>query len=247
MVKLSSYFLIVSLVVIMVSGCGRAPYKQLDKADDYLRQGQIRKGMEIINKSVGNSSDDPKMYISAAAILFDHKQYLLAASVLEGLLEEKRIKLSAEERAGVLIRIAGCYQEIRKNEKAEKSYKDALALAPDSPELLNALGYFYAVQGYNLDMAVKLTAKAVELAPDKGHIIDSLGWAYYQSGRYEKAVTYLREAVEKMPESAEIRYHLASAYFKTGRKLEASIENGKALALNSTFSEALILSREIHK
>ena len=105
--------------------------------------------------------------------------------------------------------------------EAEKDLKQALALNPEQPQVLNYLGYSWVDQGLHLDKALPMIRKAVELSPNDGYIIDSLGWAYYRLGRDEEAVKALESAVLLRPEDSTINDHLGDAYWKVGRKREA--------------------------
>ncbi|MCR4282204.1 MAG: tetratricopeptide repeat protein [Bauldia sp.] len=105
--------------------------------------------------------------------------------------------------------------------EAERDFKQALAINPDQPQVLNYLGYSWVDKGMNFDEALKMIQKAVDLRPNDGYIVDSLGWAYYQLGRRDQAVTALETAVELRADDPVINDHLGDAYWTVGRKREA--------------------------
>jgi tetratricopeptide (TPR) repeat protein len=72
-------------------------------------------------------------------------------------------------------------------DKAEPSFKKALDLNPDQPQVLNYLGYSWVDMNINLDEGLGMIRKAVDLKPDDGYIVDSLGWAYFRMGRFDDA------------------------------------------------------------
>jgi tetratricopeptide (TPR) repeat protein len=113
------------------------------------------------------------------------------------------------------------YERTGRWEQAEADFRQALALVPDQPDVLNYLGYTLVVRGENLDEAFEMIERAVEQRPESGHIVDSLGWAYYSLGDYETAVPILERAVELVPYQPEILDHLGDAYWRVGRRLEA--------------------------
>ncbi len=80
--------------------------------------------------------------------------------------------------------------------QAEADFKQALALNPDQPQVLNYLGYSWVDRGENLDEALGMIKKAVSLSPNDGYIVDSLGWAYHRLKRDPEAVTTLENAIE---------------------------------------------------
>lgn len=108
--------------------------------------------------------------------------------------------------------------------EAEADFKQALAISPDQPSVLNYLGYSWAEQGIHLDEALAMIRKAVTLSPNDGYIVDSLGWAYYKLGRTADAVAQLEAASELSGGDATINDHLGDAYWKAGRKREAHFQ-----------------------
>lgn len=107
-------------------------------------------------------------------------------------------------------------------------YERAIRSVPDDPDLLNALGYHYAINGMNLDRAVSLLGEAVRLAeerhyPDRrrGFIQDSLGWAYRMRGDLQLSVARLEEAARLAPGVPIIREHLAGTYHALGERDKA--------------------------
>jgi tetratricopeptide (TPR) repeat protein len=117
-----------------------------------------------------------------------------------------------------------CNERAKHWDQAEKDLKEALALYPDQPHVLNYLGYSWIDQGTNLDEGMRMVRRSVEQRPDDGYIVDSLGWAYYKLGNYDEAVKNLERAVELKPDDPTINDHLGDAYWKTGRTLEANFQ-----------------------
>ncbi|MBI1383650.1 MAG: tetratricopeptide repeat protein [Rhizobiales bacterium] len=124
-----------------------------------------------------------------------------------------------------------CYERVKQWPKAEADLRQALALNPDQPLILNYLGYSWVDQNLNLEEAMELIRKAVRLKPDDGYFVDSLGWAYYRLGKFDSAVRYLERAVELRPEDPVINDHLGDALWRVGRTLEARFQWGQALDL----------------
>jgi Flp pilus assembly protein TadD len=114
---------------------------------------------------------------------------------------------------------------------AERDLKQALALSPDEPEVLNYLGYSWIDQGINLDDGMKMIKRAVEQRPDDGYIVDSLGWAYYRIGNYDDAVKNLERAIDLKPEDPTINDHLGDAYWRDGRRTEARFQWNQVLIM----------------
>lgn len=115
--------------------------------------------------------------------------------------------------------------------RAEADFKQALALQPEQPDVMNYLAYSWVDQGQSehYATALKMLERAVELRPNSGHIIDSLAWALYRLGRYAEAVPLLERAVELLPQEAVLLDHLGDAYWKVGRIAEARYQWRRAL------------------
>lgn len=114
---------------------------------------------------------------------------------------------------------------------AEADLKQALALSPNEPSVLNFLGFSWADHDVHLNDARRMLTKAVKLQPDDGAIIDSLGWVELRQGDVTDAVRELEKAVHLDPADPEINGHLGDAYWAAGRKLQARYQWQLALAL----------------
>ena len=124
------------------------------------------------------------------------------------------------------------YQEIGNFEQAEHYLRRTIALSPEREEAYNALGYFFAEHGTNLDEAVRLIQKALKKSPANGAYLDSLGWAYFKQGKLNDALKQLEKAVIYMPDSVEVQDHLGEVYLKKGLKKEAVAAWQKAIQLS---------------
>ena len=124
------------------------------------------------------------------------------------------------------------YQEIGNFEQAEYYLRRTIALSPEREEAYNALGYFFAEHGTNLDEAVRLIQKALKKSPANGAYLDSLGWAYFKQGKLNDALKQLEKAVVYMPDSVEVQDHLGEVYLKKGLKKEAVAAWQKAIQLS---------------
>jgi len=124
------------------------------------------------------------------------------------------------------------YERTDRWELAEADFRQALALAPNQPDVLNYLGYSWVDRGENYVEAFEMIQAAVEQRPDSGHIVDSLGWAYYRLGNYELAASTLERASALVPYQPEVLDHLGDAYWRVGRRLEATYQWNHALFYN---------------
>jgi len=92
---------------------------------------------------------------------------------------------------------------------------------PQSPVLLNALGFTLADAGRELDEAEVWLRRAHRLAPDQGFIMDSLGWLLYRRRDFAGAVRLLTTADGLTPGDPEILRHLGDSLEALGKPTEA--------------------------
>lgn len=83
---------------------------------------------------------------------------------------------------------------------------------PNNAHALNFLGYSYLEKNEHLDVAFSYISKAVKLRPDDGYIRDSLAWYYFQTGKYQEALTEAKKAFELVKSDVIITKHLGMIY-----------------------------------
>lgn len=86
----------------------------------------------------------------------------------------------------------------KRPEQAAASFKEALRLAPNAPECLNALAWVYATSPQaelrNGAEAVRLAERACTITRrQKAALLDTLAAAYAEAGRFEEAVKTAEE------------------------------------------------------
>jgi tetratricopeptide (TPR) repeat protein len=105
----------------------------------------------------------------------------------------------------------------------EKDLKKILADDPMNPDALNALGYSWADNDMNLDLAYDYIMQANELKPNDKAILDSVGWVYYKKGNLEQAEKYLRMAIDGNSRDSESYLHLIEVLQTKGDQSAAAI------------------------
>jgi Flp pilus assembly protein TadD len=121
---------------------------------------------------------------------------------------------------------------------AEADLRQALALSPDQPTVLNHLAYAWVERGERLEEARGMLERAVSARPEDGNIADSLGWALFRQSDFPGAIRWLEKAVELEPRSSVINDHLGDAYWAVGRRAEARFQWRRALGLELGPGEA---------
>ncbi len=209
-----------------------SPYRriaQLEMALNLDTLGKLDQAREHLDNLVVSDPDDMITYLSYGGMLARHELYADAAKIYESAVS--RIANPQRFHWNLMYRLGIAYERTKQWPKAEASFKRALKLFPNQPNVLNYLGYSWVDMGINLDDGLKMIRKAVELRPNDGYIVDSLGWVYYRLGRFEEAVKELERAVELRAADPTINDHLGDAYWRVGRKLEATFQWSHAIDL----------------
>ncbi len=121
---------------------------------------------------------------------------------------------------------------------AEADFRQALALSPDQPSVLNYLGYSLVDRGEKLDEALGMITRAVAAQPESGYIVDSLAWAYFRLGRFADALEPMERASLLEPVDPIVTDHLGDVYWANGRKREAQFQWRRALSFSPKDSDA---------
>jgi len=96
----------------------------------------------------------------------------------------------------------------------------ALALSPDNPMLLNALGYTLTIYSDRLDEAHALISRALAQQPEDAATLDSMGWVLHKLGRHKEARHFLQQAHAQYPDP-EVTGHLVQVLWALGEKQQA--------------------------
>ncbi|MEK1948422.1 MAG: tetratricopeptide repeat protein [Ensifer adhaerens] len=217
-------------------------YQSVPEASPMRRLSELQLGLSLA--SIGKVDEakkhlkalidvDPKNirnYLAYGSVLSDAKDYKEMGELYDRAVDAigpvpKRSDWTVFFQRGI------AYERQKLWDKAEPSFRKALELNPDQPQVLNYLGYSWVDMNINLDEGLEMIRKAVELKPDDGYIVDSLGWAYFRMNRFDDAVVELEKAAELMAGDPTINDHLGDAYWRVGRKLEAVFQWTQTLEL----------------
>ena len=192
--------------------------------------GKVDEAKKHLRELIDLDPKDIRSYVAYGSVLSDAKDYKEMAVTYDKAIEilgpmPKRSDWSIYFQRGI------AYERLKEWEKAEPSFKKALELNPDQPQVLNYLGYSWVDKNMNLDEGLNMIRRAVDLKPDDGYIVDSLGWAYFRLGQFDEAVAELERAAELMAGDPTINDHLGDAYWRVGRKLEAVFQWNQTLEL----------------
>ncbi|WP_394705828.1 tetratricopeptide repeat protein [uncultured Hyphomonas sp.] len=199
-----------------------------------LRLGREEEAVQVARQALAQSPDRG-LRVQLAEIYRAQARYREAARLLTDIIKDDALKGREDWR--LLFSRGATRHALDDWAGTEADLKQALQIEPNSPLVLNYLGYAYVDQGIHLEEGLDLIRTALTYDPDSGFITDSLGWAYYRLGRYELAIYFLEKAVELEPGDPTLNDHLGDAYWRSGRKLEAKYQWERSLRLEPAEQE----------
>lgn len=219
--------------------------------------GEPAEALAVVDQALSRAPDDDALLGEKGRILLALGRFDEGASVLRGLLDAPRAlagrhgqvalafseasrhdeasRVAAEALAkhprhvGLLLAAARVSEAAGRREEAESRFRAALALEPDSPIVLNALGYSLADWNVKLDEAQRLLRRAVEARPHEAAYLDSLGWAMHRLGKHDESVLHLEAALARDRDPV-ILAHLGHVRVAQNRPSEARSLFEEALA-----------------
>ncbi len=189
--------------------------------------GQAEAALAEARRAAEAAPYDPSMAFALAGVLIAQDRYEEALEVLN-----QPVLNTADQNWQIRFTRGAAYERLGRIPEAEAELWAALQDAPDSPEVLNYLGYMWVDGGERVAEGAEMIARAVAAQPESGHIQDSLGWAQYRQGDYEQAVDTLELAVGLEPGDPTINDHLGDAYWQVGRRREAGFQWSRVLSLD---------------
>ncbi len=120
-------------------------------------------------------------------------------------------------------------EELGRIDEAEKAYRKAIVLRPDSWQGFKYLGRFELLHGRYAEAEASLR-RMCDLVPDNWEGYDYLGAAYLYEGRYDDAAAILKKAIKLFPTGVAYS-NLGTAYFYQKRYEAAAEMYEKAISL----------------
>ncbi len=187
------------------------------KADVFKAQGNTDAAESELKKAIAADENYLPAYTGYASLLVERNQ-------IDAAVEQYR-KLLDKKPSASIFTLLGMLEEVRDNSaEAEKNYRRALEIAPETPIAANNLAWLITEneQG-NLDEALGLVQMSVNRTQNAAIFYDTLGWVYYKKGLNSPAVEHLKKAV--MLDQTEVR--------KTGKSANPAFRLRLGIALSA--------------
>ncbi|MEH6661813.1 MAG: tetratricopeptide repeat protein [Parasphingorhabdus sp.] len=214
------------LAVAEYSRIGReSPYYLVGLSSEIaslVANNQFDRAIARLDAALEYNPEAPELYILKGQSLQAHGDDKAAAGAFESAIKlGEKLGRSDVVMANYWLALGGAQEQAGIWPAGLESLRKANELLPNSPTILNYLGYAQLERRENEAEAVAAIKQAHELRSTSPAITDSLGWAYFITGEHDRAVAYLESALEGQPQDPTINEHLGDAYWTVGRLYEA--------------------------
>ncbi len=193
---------------------------QLRLVEVFYKLGDVEKSEEIIKKLLIVYPEKIELQSSLADFYYKENRYSEAIKAYDKLFQLLENPV-APQHVRLYFARGASYERLAQYDKASADLEKALEMQPESPTILNYLGYMWIENDMHIDRAFSMISKAAILNPNDAAIMDSLGWGYYKKGQYAKALLYLERAVKLNDEDSTMLEHLGDIHLKLGDEEKA--------------------------
>ncbi|MGL4378956.1 MAG: tetratricopeptide repeat protein [Microcoleaceae cyanobacterium] len=135
------------------------------------------------------------------------------------------------ESVNFLVNNANTFKLKGQLEQAIESYKQALSLQANDPEIYHKLAQVYVLKG-SFDTAIACCQDALKINPNLAPAYLTMGNAFQFKNELNSAINTYKCALEIQPKSAEALANLASVYYQLSQIESARKHYQKALEIN---------------
>lgn len=159
------------------------------KADVFQAENNLAAAESELGKAIELDDSYLPAYSAYAALLISQNQ-------IDRAIEQYK-KVVGKKQSASVYTLIGMLEDARGNyDEAEKNYRKALEIAPETPIAANNLAWNIAdTERGNLDEALTLAQNCVNRNSANAGFYDTLGWVYFKKGLLSPAVEQLKKAV----------------------------------------------------
>ncbi len=191
-----------------------------------LQEGDINGATDLVKYVLSKKKNYiPAMYLKAR-ILINSRQYILAISELNDILNQPDFSKFVKE-LDIHYHLAGLYNSTQNYPKEIEEYKAILSFNPDDIKANHRLGHAY-YQQKNYKNARENLLRAALLDPKLDDVYLPLGISCFKISDFQKAEVYLLKASELKKDLPEVQFYLGSIY-----KMKKDYDNAAAMLDNA--------------
>ncbi|MEI6765735.1 MAG: tetratricopeptide repeat protein [Bacteroidota bacterium] len=172
----------------------------------YLSTGDIAASEKIMKQCMSKCKGSARSLYLMGINSWNRKEYTGAEKIFKTSIEKDPLFLSSYLKLGEF------YEQLNRPADAEKLYRDAAFIFPDSPLLYYRLANFYFRQN-TTDSAIRWYRKSIEVDSFYSYGYSSLAYIFLKQGNFQSAKQYFLEAQQLNPykhKSVEFAYLLKS-------------------------------------
>ncbi|MBI5473605.1 MAG: protein kinase [Ignavibacteriae bacterium] len=206
--------------------------------EKYTDEG-LRKGLSFLTEASQLDPDAPQPYASLAQYYVISSEWSLSPhEAMPRVKEFAQLALSRDESMGDAHTYLGVYHlwYSWNWDEAEREFKRAIELNPNSADAYQMYAFFLAIQGRH-DESIAASQRAVSLDPLSLTINTYAGWIYYLSRDYDKAAQQLKRTIDMDGNFWFAHLMLGRVLARQGRLHDAIREFQKAQKLDDSFPE----------
>ena len=186
----------------------------------FLSTGQEQKSMEYFRQW---RDLDPANISAQTLLIYATERTEGEEAALAECREALKWVSGAKERSSIYSSMGNYLYQLGYENKAFKSFEQALKLNPDDITTLNNYAYFLSLSGKKLRKAEKMSRRVLESNPDIDSYLDTYGWILHLLGRDEQAKPYFKRAmIYGGKESVTVLLHYAEVLEALGERDLAS-------------------------
>ncbi len=169
------------------------------EAELRLDEGKAQEALSVLHDALQRLPDQPELWYEQGVVEEDLKDY----PAMEKAMREVIRLAPNDAQAYNFIGFSLVERHTRLGE-AETLLNKAIALAPESPEILDSLGWLYHVQGLN-EKALPYLQKAHAAMPTDAEVSGHLGEVLWALQRYDEARQVWQDALRYHPDDATLQ------------------------------------------
>lgn len=173
------------------------------EAELRLDEGKAQEALGVLHEALQRLPDQPELWYEQGVIEEGLKDY----PAMEKAMREVIRLAPNDAQAYNFIGFSLVERHTRLGE-AETLLHKAIALAPESPEILDSLGWLYHVQGLN-EKALPYLQKAHAAMPTDAEVSGHLGEVLWALQRYDEARQVWQDALRYHPDDATLQSLIA--------------------------------------
>jgi len=156
---------------------------------------------------------------------------------LEGRAAAFQAKGDVAHAASDLTNASGAHVQTGDFPNALSDAEQAVALAPDDPEALNARCWARAVANTQIAAAIADCRRSLALRPNSAEVLDSLGFAYFRQGKLDPSIDAYNAALAQNPQLPSSLFMRGVVRLRQGDAAGGQADLASARALDANIDQ----------